>query len=53
MKFDIDLDEVNRPLSKREKLGIWLLLFIFRLVMPCKYAHQLDAITKEIEDKLA
>ena len=52
MQLEIDTEEVQRPLSRREKVGIWILLLIFRIVMPCKYTHQIDAVVKAIEEKL-
>lgn len=46
-------DQRNRPLSKRERIAIRLLLFLIGLIAPWQYDHQfketLEALKKELD----
>ena len=42
-QIETDKDEAVRPLTYRERVGIQLLLVIFRMVYPFKYEHQVKA----------
>ncbi len=49
MQIDIDKDLAKTPLSNREKLAIYILLLIFRFVLPAQYGHQMDKIYDDIK----
>ena len=38
--IEVDTELLLRPISLREKIGIQILLIIFRMVYPVKYEHQ-------------
>ncbi len=42
IKIDIDYDKADARLCLRERVGIRILLVIFRMVFPAKYDHQID-----------
>jgi hypothetical protein len=44
MKIEIDLDEEKnmRPLSIRERAGIFLLLTLFHLIYPVRYPYKMN-----------
>lgn len=52
MKIDIDLESAAKPISKREKIAIWILLLIYGMIMPAKYDHQAQKLTDKIETLL-
>ena len=41
--LDISKEESTRELSIRERVGIQLLLIIFRIIYPARYDHQVKA----------
>lgn len=41
LTIDIDKDLADTRLSLRERVAIKILLVIFRIVLPCKYDHQI------------
>ncbi len=43
IEIEINPEIANQPLSRREKICIYILLIIFRLVIPAKYGHQVNA----------
>lgn len=40
--IDINPEEAQRTLTVRERVGLALLLVMFRIVFPARYSHQLD-----------
>jgi len=52
MKIELNQDEMNTRFSMREKVGIWILLIILRMILIPKYEHQLDRALKPIKDAL-
>ena len=46
----IDKTEAARPLSLREKMAIYILIVIFRIIVPSKYPHQVDSAMKPLCD---
>ena len=52
IEIDIDSEESTRSLTLREKLSIYILLLIFRLIIPAKYGHQVNSALEPIADAL-
>lgn len=42
--IDISPEESQRALTARERVGLALLLVMFRIVFPARYSHQLDTL---------
>lgn len=49
MQIDIDKDLAKTPISNREKIAIYILLLIFRFILPAQYAHQMDKIYADLK----
>lgn len=49
MQIDIDEELAKRPISNREKIAIFVLLLIFRFILPAKYGHQMDKLYAELK----
>ena len=47
-KIDIDLEEAERKLTIRERVGVYLLFSMFRMVYPAKYQHQVDKMEEAL-----
>lgn len=52
MQIDIDEESVGRHLTKRERIGIKLVLLLIGMTWPAKYKHQLEVFLKSIEEEL-
>lgn len=52
MQIDIDEEKANAPLTKREKIAIYVLLTLFNFIAPAKYSHQVKAFIEEINKML-
>ena len=45
-------DQRDRPLSKRERIAIRLLLFIIALLAPWQYDHQFKSVLEDLKKEL-
>jgi hypothetical protein len=41
--IQIDKEEAIRPLTLREKIGVQILIIIFRIIYPARYEHEVKA----------
>jgi hypothetical protein len=48
IRIEIDEIEARRTLTLREKAGIKILILLFRVIYPAKYAHQGDNFFKDL-----
>lgn len=49
VQIDIDHDEAARAFTLRERAAIQILLIIFRMVLPAKYDHQVNAAFEPLD----
>jgi hypothetical protein len=49
MNIDIDQEIAGRPLSRREKIAVYVLLTLFHFILPAKFSHQVDKVCDEIK----
>ena len=49
MKIDIDEELASRPLTRREKLALYILLCAFWFIVPAKYSHQVEKCLAEVK----
>lgn len=52
IKIEINQDQANTHLSLRERVGIRILLVVFRIIFPAKYDHQIDSALKPLDKVL-
>ncbi len=45
-------DETNKSLSVREKLAVYLILLLIKIIKPMNYSHELDKVIEEIKTEL-
>jgi hypothetical protein len=50
MEIDIDQEKANQPITRRERISIYILLIIFYFICPAKYVHQVKVVTEKIEE---
>lgn len=50
--IELEEEAVSRHLSKRERIGIKLVLLLIGMTWPAKYKHQIEAFLKSIEEEL-
>lgn len=53
MKIDIDHELAAKPLTRREKLALYILLVAFWFITPAKYGHQIDKALAEIRSLIS
>lgn len=49
MKIDIDAELAARPLTRREKIALYILLCAFWFIVPAKYSHQVEKALAEVK----
>lgn len=53
IEFDVDSEKAQRPLTARERVGVYLLLAIFSIIFPIKHSFQarefFETIMKELK----
>jgi hypothetical protein len=49
MKIDIDDELAARPLTRREKIALYILLCAFWYIVPAKYSHQVEKALAEVK----
>lgn len=50
--FDLDEEAASRHLTKRERIGIKLVLLLIGMTWPAKYKHQIAEFLKSIEQEV-
>jgi hypothetical protein len=48
MTIELDKTKLNDPLTFRERVAIRILMTVFEIILPVRYSHQVQALTKAI-----